>query len=536
MPKPEAVAPGTPGSGIALRVLAGWRGACGSTLSRASCLYVMTLVLPALVALALFVGHEIQHNSSLQEANARALAAVLAEVVGERLEEGDRRAAARAMSKALAGATNGIVAVSVEGGDSKASHAVRSEAPINSLAPGWLVRLVEDGFTRVSAPIPMTGREQGELVMVLSGALIADDLWLRLRLAAAFTFAGLVLGLVVLRRTLKTLLEPLDRVQRFERDFNAGVPDASVALRGGVPVELRPAFEMLESSSRRLREQLREREASLELLRRLLLRLVPRSSAGDALELDDLEHLSARVEALLADREGAQMRSRLQAMLSHELRTPLSVITSAVEVLESQGGGTDEARRAQLLARVSRAVRRLNAMVEDAMVIARLGSGEAPPPAEELELAGALDLVLEGLPVELDAPARTKLSLSPDSSRAWTDASLLDHVLTNLVSNALKFSPKGSAVALACDADGSALVIRVCDSGAGIPEDELKRVFEPFYRGRGAELVRGSGLGLTVVRSAIDRLGGSISVSSREGAGTSVTVRLPGALRPVREA
>lgn len=509
-----------------------WLSGAGSTMARAYLLYFVTLIVPALVAMALFIGHEVKHNSALIEGSARTMAVVLAEAIAQHHGDGNPAHVIRVMSKALAGSTNGVLSLTMQPAGGGAPVVVRGEATDLGGAPDWMVRLVEDGLSPVSVPVEDAGRVLGRLSLDLTGAVIADDLWLRLHLAVVVWMAGLALGLVLMRVLLRQLLGPLARVQRFERDFRAGMPDAAAALTGSVPVELRATFDMLEHITRDLREKLREREQSLARLQGLLLRLVPASSAASDMEREDMDVLAGTIDRVIAEREGAQLRSRLQAMLSHEFRTPLSVIVGVAEVLSRQDAAVTPERQAQLLVRLRRAAERLNAMVEDAMVISRLGAGGQQPEIRPIALPGFLAAVVDGLPDNLEATARMVLKVPPSCARVCSDERLLEHVLTNLLSNALKFSAAGSLVTLAVNQLAGALELRVKDSGIGIPADELNRVFEPFYRGRGAELFRGTGLGLTVVRSAIERLGGQIGMASTPGEGTSVTVRVPNALLP----
>jgi signal transduction histidine kinase len=106
---------------------------------------------------------------------------------------------------------------------------------------------------------------------------------------------------------------------------------------------------------------------------------------------------------------------------------------------------------------------------------------------------------------------------------------MLEHILMNLVGNAIKYSPAGSDVTVQIRREGDTAVISVSDRGIGIPESDVVRIFQPFHRGQNVGSRSGSGLGLPIVKQSLDALGGEISVKSRVGQGTTFTVRIPGA-------
>jgi signal transduction histidine kinase len=112
---------------------------------------------------------------------------------------------------------------------------------------------------------------------------------------------------------------------------------------------------------------------------------------------------------------------------------------------------------------------------------------------------------------------------------------LLRHILGNLLTNALKYSPAGSAVELQIFQEANELVLQVRDHGIGIPPEDMRRLFEPFYRASNVSNVNGTGLGLVIVKNSVEAHGGSLSVDSQVGIGTTFTVRLP-ALAVAREA
>jgi signal transduction histidine kinase len=133
-------------------------------------------------------------------------------------------------------------------------------------------------------------------------------------------------------------------------------------------------------------------------------------------------------------------------------------------------------------------------------------------------VAGEFAGLLEGAEVHLET------QLEP--ATAWVDRDRIGQVVANLLSNALKFTPQGGLVSVKLQHDDDWVLLRVADSGPGIPAEELPHVFDRFWRGRTAQ-APGTGIGLTVVRELIQAHGGSVHAASQPGRGTTITVRLP---------
>ena len=233
-----------------------------------------------------------------------------------------------------------------------------------------------------------------------------------------------------------------------------------------------------------------------------------------------------------ADRELDRMRDAFVATVSHELRTPLTSISGFLEMLlEEEHVLGDEGRR--YLEVIRRSTDRLHALVEDLLLIAQIE-------ARRIELTfGAVDLAeLAERAVEAARPAADEkgiaLEVSTDSPpRVEADRVRMGQVLDNLVSNAVKFTDAGGHVTIRVEAadGGSRLVVR--DTGIGIPAEEQGQIFSRFFRASTAtrRAIPGTGLGLAICRALVEQQGGTISLESREGEGTAVTVSLPAATR-----
>jgi len=222
-----------------------------------------------------------------------------------------------------------------------------------------------------------------------------------------------------------------------------------------------------------------------------------------------------------------EVRRDFVANASHELRTPLTSIRGFVEALED--GGLEEPPTARrFLEKIRTHADRMAALVSDLLELSRLESGERPPtwervPPEEVveEVVGALG--------SLAAAKQIEVTTDVEAPAFETDRDRLRGVLENLVENALKYTPGGGHVSVTARADEGTVVFEVADDGPGIGAEHLPRVFERFYRvdkARSREL-GGTGLGLSIVKHLVESLGGSVSVSSEQGAGSRFSVRFP---------
>ena len=196
--------------------------------------------------------------------------------------------------------------------------------------------------------------------------------------------------------------------------------------------------------------------------------------------------------------------------------------------MELRGPVTPEQR--EDLRRIRRSQRHLLAVVNDVLNFARLDTGYLQyditpvPLAEtlgEVEALVAPQLQAKGLAYELQRP--------PASLTVMADAEKLQQVVVNLLSNALKFTPRGGRIDVACAATGAAVAITVSDSGRGIPADKLEVIFEPFVQVERAltRETEGSGLGLAISRQLARAMGGDLTVVSEVGAGSAFTLTLP---------
>ena len=236
--------------------------------------------------------------------------------------------------------------------------------------------------------------------------------------------------------------------------------------------------------------------------------------------------LEESVEIIRRDRD----RSReFLADVSHELRTPIAALRTFNELLREQAGD-DPVARAEFLESSSQQLERLDWLAQNLLEISKLDSGLVLLDLRPDDLRTAVESAVE----QANAAARRRgvelsLRLPSRPVRIRHDPQRIGQVVSNLVGNALKFTPRGGSVTVELEPYRDGARIRVSDTGVGIDASELPRIFERFYRGSRANEARssGSGLGLAIVRSIVDMHHGRITVESRLGRGSTFTVYLP---------
>jgi two-component system, OmpR family, sensor histidine kinase BaeS len=244
---------------------------------------------------------------------------------------------------------------------------------------------------------------------------------------------------------------------------------------------------------------------------------------GDIHAPDELRDLAATFDRMadsLARQD--QLRRDVVADVAHELRTPVAVLQAGHEALLD---GVVEPSVGQLSS-LRDEVLRLARLVDDLHTLAAAEAAALQLTMRPSDLAGIAGAAAESLAAQFEAAGITLTRrLAPVSVLA--DAQRMHQVVTNLLTNALKFTPAGGQVTLDTGPAGEMARLRVSDTGPGIPDDELPRIFDRFWRGRRAAGVAGSGIGLAVVAELVRAHGGSVTASSVQGRSTQLVVTLP---------
>jgi signal transduction histidine kinase len=246
-------------------------------------------------------------------------------------------------------------------------------------------------------------------------------------------------------------------------------------------------------------------------------RVGPISAPGEIGELATAFDLMADT----LDRQ-EQLRRVLVADVAHELRTPIAVLQAGHEALLD---GVTEPTPGQL-ASLRDEVLRLARMVGDLQTLAAADAAALQLALSRQDLAGIAGSAADSLAGRFEAAGITlERRLAP--VEVFADAGRLHQVITNLLTNALKFTPAGGRVTVRTAPAGAEAVLQVTDTGTGIPADELPRIFDRFWRGRGAAHISGSGIGLAVAAELASAHGGSLEAHSEPGHGAQLTLTLP---------
>jgi two-component system, sensor histidine kinase and response regulator len=237
----------------------------------------------------------------------------------------------------------------------------------------------------------------------------------------------------------------------------------------------------------------------------------------------DVEQLQTALEQEIEHR---LLKAQIVAMFSHDFRNPLAGIMSSISLVRDYADRMDAQRRLVHLNRAEASVRQLIQMLDDMLVVSQMETGNLDFKPEQLNIEDFIQRMVEEFQT-LHRETHPLIFESRFNDTTMADPRLLRQIATNLVSNAIKYSPPGSEVRVTLDHDGSQYILTVKDHGIGIPEADQSRLFAAFQRGSNVKDRSGTGLGLTIVQQAVDLLGGSVHLESQVGAGTTITVHIP---------
>jgi PAS domain S-box-containing protein len=249
------------------------------------------------------------------------------------------------------------------------------------------------------------------------------------------------------------------------------------------------------------------------------------------LDISERKRAEADVQtALVQQKELNQMKSRFVSMTSHEFRTPLSTILSSTELLRHYSDRIGAEERDELFDSIETGVMRMTEMLDNMLIIGQADAGRlrCSPAALDLDRF-CCDMAVEAEAAAEPSGVRPELRLDIESGGVPVemDEKLLRHIVGNLLSNALKYSPNGGAVNFSLRIKDSVAIFVVADQGIGIPAEELPKLFASFHRATNVGNIPGTGLGLAIVIRSVEVHGGRIRVESELGRGARFTVELP---------
>lgn len=228
-----------------------------------------------------------------------------------------------------------------------------------------------------------------------------------------------------------------------------------------------------------------------------------------------------------------QAKNTFLSAVSHELKTPLAIMVGFAELLGMNIAGNLNEQQIDQLRMIERNGRHLDLLVSDLVDVSRIESGRLAVNLEPTDPEEVLEETLTGLDsIAVEKEQKLLREFNLDGKWVRADRARLSQVVTNLVTNACKYSPAKSDVTISASFDAHELVIVVTDQGLGITKEDQKKLFTPFFRSTNedAQKEKGTGLGLVITRSLVEMHGGSLELDSDLGEGTAITVRMPGVM------
>ncbi len=232
-------------------------------------------------------------------------------------------------------------------------------------------------------------------------------------------------------------------------------------------------------------------------------------------------------ELLEKEKELSELKSRFVSMASHEFRTPLSTILSSIELVDAYQKAEQKPKRDKHVERIKNMVIHLTSILNDFLSLSRLEEGFVQPQPEKFDIKLFCDEIADEFKEQLKPGQWIEHKGTDEGGEVYCDKNFLRHILINLMSNASKYSDKDKCIHFGVRLLDEELIFNIKDEGIGIPLEDQKHLYTRFFRAHNVENIKGTGLGLHIVRKYVELLHGSISFESGEGAGTTFQVKIP---------
>lgn len=281
-------------------------------------------------------------------------------------------------------------------------------------------------------------------------------------------------------------------------------------------------------------EQIILQKANLELLNEEMMKLNVNLEEKVKARTEELQNTLTALEAskeeltvsLEKEKEVNDLKSRFVSMASHEFRTPLSTILSSISLLAKYNTTDDQPKRDRHIDRIKSSVKTLTDILNEFLSLGKIEEGKVEVNAEKFNLTEFISDLINEMNVLLK-PNQNIQYTHIGEPNTFLDSNLLKHVLVNLISNAIKFSPENSLIFIETNIDDDFTYIKINDQGIGIPKADQVHLFERFFRASNATNIQGTGLGLHIVGRYIDLLNGEIKYTSELEKGSTFSIKLP---------
>ncbi len=232
-------------------------------------------------------------------------------------------------------------------------------------------------------------------------------------------------------------------------------------------------------------------------------------------------------EALEREKELNELKTKFLSLVSHEFKTPLSTILTSTTLLSKYKETEQQPKRDKHLNTIRSKVKYLDGILNDFLSVERLESGKVKYNLSEFPLSKLVNQVVYDANMLLKKGQQIQYPENIDGIELQFDEKILELVLSNLLHNAIKYSPENSSIEIEISDKRKKLLIKVKDNGMGIPEEDQKFIFDRYFRAANALLTQGTGIGLNIAKRHMENMGGTITFESREGKGTEFMVHIP---------
>ena len=232
-------------------------------------------------------------------------------------------------------------------------------------------------------------------------------------------------------------------------------------------------------------------------------------------------------QSLAAEKEVSELKSRIIATISHEFRTPLTKILASSELLEANINNWQENKQLKYLWLIQKSADEMASIIKNVLFLNKTEFEKLEFQPNPINLERFLTKIIEEVKLFTDYPGEITFTNGEVHNSFWGDANLLRQIMTNLLTNSIKYSPQGNQIAVKLLAEPEQIIISINDRGIGIPQADQGRLFEPFSRASNVGTIPGIGLGLAIVKKAVELHRGTISLQSVVEVGTTVTVTFP---------
>ncbi|MFN6486023.1 MULTISPECIES: ATP-binding protein [unclassified Nostoc] len=303
------------------------------------------------------------------------------------------------------------------------------------------------------------------------------------------------------------------------KEFRAAVSDIPVVVLTGLDDEDLALQALAEGAQ----DYLVKDQINIQRLVRAIRYAIERSEI-----LNQLRESEERTrQALAKEQELNELKSNFIAMVSHEFRTPMTTIQTAVDILEYNNDKITNDRRTKYFERIQNAINQMLHLLDEILFLSKTEAAKLECKPTLLNLENFCSELTDIFQINAGSKHQIIFTFQGEPTQAQIDEDLLNCILTNLISNAIKYSPQHDTIWFDLICKDSLATFQVRDRGMGIPLKDQTRLFQTFYRASNVGVIQGTGLGLTIVKKCVELHGGYIQLESEQGVGTTVIVTLP---------